>query len=442
MKTILFLNTIKSIFRNLFFSLAEKNQKRYILKKRNLIKEHYFKDCVGNKSELIKMLFYVSEYVPYYKTTISKTLLKKIENNFDYFYDIPIITKKDVTNSPDLFISDKFNKNELIQMKTGGSTGHSMYVYYDQVAADWSSATTRYCRARHESMWCNTQLHFACDFGDPKPPSSFDWRRLGKGLALNRYNIFTMSFDSESLDNYLESLNNSRVNMVHGHPSTMYQIAQHSLIKKKRVDKLFNIFESSGEVIYPYQSETIEKAFGCKIINRYGLAEVGIVAYQMNTNEPAMEIQTHLAYVESSNTRDPKDIIVTTLKNKAMPLIRYNTGDIGIFETLSNGRVGIKEIRGRIHDFIEIENKRIPTHALMDVFDHRLGGIHEWQIHRSKMNGSYKILIVPTQKIEKNKISEVIMKYLGIEIKFEIVTHDKLLRIGQREKFRHLIEVA
>lgn len=442
MSRVLLLNTLRSILRNPFFSMAEKHQKRRILEKFNVIKKNYYTHiATSRKNEILLTLEYAIKHVPYYSENIPLKLLKKIQNNFDYFNDVPILCKKDITDEPDSFISNRFDKNKLIRMKTGGSTGHSMFVYYDQDAADWSSATTLFCRAQYENFWRNTQLHFACNFGDSPTSLNFNYDKLGKNLALNRRNIFTMSFDGQSLNKYLESLDRYRVNIVHGHPSTMYQIAQYSIAKYGCVKKLFRIFESSGEVLFPYQAEVIKNAFGCMVVNRYGLAEAGIVAYQMKSDDTFMEIQSQLVYMESGTTDEQKNIILTTLKNKAMPLIRYDTGDLGIFKLLPNGSIGLKAVQGRIHDFVVLDNKKIPTHALMDVFDHRLDGIHEWQIQKSLKDGSYKILVVPMGEIERSKISEILTKHLGVQIKFDIVTQERLRRVGHACKFRHLIEV-
>lgn len=437
-----FLNFFKSRVRNIFFWMAEKHQNRNILIKRANIKKCTFNDDNINRDSVISTLEYSILHVPFYKKNLSKELLDKIKKDFQYFYDIPVIQKKDIINDPDSFISDEFDKTKLIQMKTGGSTGPSMFVYYDQEAADWSSATTLYCRNQYESWLNNAELHFACDFGDPPATKMFNWRHMGKQLALNRCNIFTLSFDESSLDRYLENLLLSQVNLVHGHPSTMYQIAQYSIRKYGDGKRAFRVFESSGEVIFPYQIEAIKKAFNCIIVNRYGLAEAGVVAYQMKSTDNAMTIQSHLVHMDfNAAIQGPQKIVITTLKNRAMPLIRYDTGDLGIFRS-NNNSYWLENIQGRVHDFLEIGEKNLSTHALMDIFDHRIGGILEWQIIQSIGDGSLKVLIVPIDlTLDSKRVSGMMRKYLGCQIPFEIVTHEQLIRVGVREKFRHLVKV-
>ena len=66
--------------------------------------------------------------------------------------------------------------------------------------------------------------------------------------------------------------------MMHGHPSVGYSLANE--LHKYELSLKINYFESSGETLFDYQKEAIERHFKCKLINRYGLAEAGIIAYQ------------------------------------------------------------------------------------------------------------------------------------------------------------------
>lgn len=439
----------RSLLRPAAFRLAEFNSNRVVTRKANCIRR-YYKSSSNRRNQidlrnLIAVLRYAVENVPYYSKVISRSLIEKIESDPAYYMDLPILTKDIVNELGVKLLSARFDIKNLKKMKTGGSTGPSAFFYYDQEAADWSSATTWYCRSHHESFYHNRQLHFACDFGETQLSPYRDLRALGEYLATNRVNIFTMDFDEEHVDYYLKQICDKRPNLVHGHPSTMYAIAKRASEKEGGNYKgLINYFESSGETLHHHQEELITRVFGCKVVNRYGLAEAGIVAYQTSISTPSMKLMSHLVYPDHFVTEGEHDFVFTTLRNFAMPLIRYNSQDIVLIRPDSLGAKNqfLDGVKGRIHDFVEIGTKRIPTHAVMDVLDHRVGGVHEFQLIKSRATGALVLRVVPaSESFDLALAQEKIAIYFGVPIPIELVPETGLIRTGFRNKFRHLVEV-
>jgi hypothetical protein len=72
----------------------------------------------------------------------------------------------------------------------------------------------------------HSELHFASRFPD-KFPLRDRLREHAKCFAMNRYNLFFSDFEPASLDAIWRRLRLIRPHLVHGHPSTMYQLALH-----------------------------------------------------------------------------------------------------------------------------------------------------------------------------------------------------------------------
>lgn len=439
----------RSLFRPAAFRLAEFKSGRVVARKINYIRKYYRSNSNRRSQidlqQMITMLRYAVENVPYYSKVISRSLIEKIASDPAYYMELPILTKDTVNELGIKLLSSSFDIKNLKKMKTGGSTGPSAFFYYDQEAADWSSATTWYCRSHHESFYHNRQLHFACDFGETQLSPYRDLRALGEYLATNRVNIFTMDFDEKQVDYYLKQLCDKRPNLVHGHPSTMYAIAKRASEQGYEDFRgLFNYFESSGETLHHHQHELITRVFGCKVVNRYGLAEAGIVAYQTSISTPSMKLMSHLVYPDHFGVKGEHDFVFTSLRNFAMPLIRYNSQDVVLIRPDSLGEKNqfLAGVKGRIHDFVEIGTKRIPTHAVMDVLDHRVGGVHEFQVIKSRATGAVVLRIVPaSESFDLALAKEKIASYFGDPIPIELVPESGLIRTGFRNKFRHLVEV-
>lgn len=439
----------RSLCRPIAFRLAEIRTSRTISEKIRYIRRYYQYNYEYRRRidslQLVAMINYAIENVPYYSKRIDRGLVEKISRDPRYYMDLPILTKDLVNEAGDQLVSSRFDVKNLKKMKTGGSTGPSAFFYYDNEAADWSSATTWHCRSHHEPFYHNRQLHFACDFGETQQSPYRDLRALGEYLATNRVNIFTMDFTEGQVAYYLQQLIEKRPNLVHGHPSTMYAIAKHASKQgHSNYEGLVNFFESSGETLYPHQEELIAKVFGCKVVNRYGLAEAGVVAYQTNTSTPSLKLMSHLVYPDNFMSEGEHEFVFTSLRNFAMPLIRYNSQDVIVvgseyFDAEDRFLTGVK---GRVHDFIAIGTKQIPTHAVMDVLDHRVGNIHEFQVIKSRATGSIVLRIVPaSESFDLPTAKEKLATYFGMPIGLEIVPESGLIRTGVRNKFRHLVEV-
>ncbi len=81
---------------------------------------------------------------------------------------------------------------------------------------------------------------------------------------------------------------------------------------------------------------TVEKVWRCKVYSHYGLSETGYGLAVQCEKQDAHHIRTPDFYVEIVDPLTGKvlpdgcvgEVVVTSLQNEAMPLIRYRTGDI------------------------------------------------------------------------------------------------------------------
>jgi phenylacetate-CoA ligase len=238
-----------------------------------------------------------------------------------------------------------------------------------------------------------------------------------------------------------------RPHLVHGHPSTMYQLALHVDAKLDRT-RAFRIFESSGELLKGHQRETISRVFQCDIVDRFGLAEVGIVAYQAGRRDPAMLVLDPMAwpeiaaaegaYVPSRENAKAGELVVTATKNRMMPLIRYRTGDLAVLSQTSRG-FEVKELVGRTHDVVEIAGRKLPTHYIQDVLD-RIGGIKEFQIEIRQRRPVFRL--VPDDGARLDDIRARIGRYWSGATDVEFISSSELQLLGGRRKFRHLVAAS
>lgn len=420
----------------ILYPLAERMEKRDIRTKLKSLYTYYAKPFSFREVEMKKALYeqvaYANEKVPYYRDLFKAvkfdptSLLKDVQ----YINEIPFLDKNIILEHGDRLLVEGFEKLRSYPCKTGGSTGKSVIIHYDQDASDWSAATTLYARNSCGNYRHKKELHLSSELPIERRGRD-QFRENMKCLSLNRTNVFYKTFDDESINQLLTEIKKAKSHLVHGHPSTMYTIAVAA--KKKNVHKkLFSIFESSGEFLPAKKAEFIQDVFGCKIINRYGLAEAGVIAYQMGNDPDELLLLDHMVFAESVLD----EVVITNLKNTMMPLLRYKTGDLGEVLHTQNGMV-LKNLRGRVHDSVTINGIVYLTHYIQDLLD-RFGGVSDFQIV-TKENEKPRLRIVMEENGSKENLEKEVHAIFQEHLPIEYIGAQDLRLVGRRHKFRYVV---
>ena len=94
-------------------------------------------------------------------------------------------------------------------------------------------------------------------------------------------------------------------------------------------------------------------------------------------------------------------------------------------------------IVGRIHDIVPINGIPHPTHHVMDVLDHRVDGIQEFQIDLRSIPPTLRIVPEPHASTEATHAK--IREFWGQGFDVQFVGVDDIVRVGRHQKFRHLV---
>jgi len=128
------------------------------------------------------------------------------------------------------------------------------------------------------------------------------------------------------------------------------------------------------------REQYIEEVFQCKVFNHYGSREVGPIASECSAHD-GLHIMMEHVLVEVINEKgepckpgEEGEIVVTSLSNYAMPLIRYKIGDIGIMQEYSPCSCGcnypkLQKVIGRTTDlFLNTKGEKIDGEYFTHLF--------------------------------------------------------------------------
>jgi phenylacetate-CoA ligase len=148
-------------------------------------------------------------------------------------------------------------------------------------------------------------------------------------------------------------------------------------------------FLTVSDRIDPQLRTLIQEVFGGRIIDRYSSEEFGYIALQCPVHDhlhvcsPSLVVEVVDEEGNACDVGVPGRVLVTSLHNFAMPLIRYDIGDIAEFgEPCDSGFNWpvLNQVNGRIRDSITLPNGEF---RLVTFFDSKMLGtrkLRDYQI--------------------------------------------------------------
>jgi phenylacetate-coenzyme A ligase PaaK-like adenylate-forming protein len=157
---------------------------------------------------------------------------------------------------------------------------------------------------------------------EPDPPYGFE-DRIGRQLVLS-----TRHLDERTAVDFAEAIARFGAVQLRAYPSAAYALAAALEGRRPRL-RLWSVITGS-EMLYPFQRAKIQAALGARVYSFYGMSER--VAFAAECEHGRMHVNPEYSIVEIVD-RDgrPTDgegfLVGTTLRNAAMPLLRYRLTD-------------------------------------------------------------------------------------------------------------------
>ncbi len=344
--------------------------------KGGIIRKHYYdiKDIMEsetlNNKQLELLLAHALNTVQFYKDF----------NNFKNICEFPVLTKNDYKENYDNFKSDLYLNKPLHKMSTSGSTGTPFTVlqnmnkrkrmfadliYFNEIAGQKLGEKYMYIK-----VW-------------PKKRSKIE------SIKQNEVTIDILHLNEEVLSSVQYILKKDKtINSILAYPST-YEILADYLLKKGDTPDMFNIKTvfSGAALLDKETKKKTSKVFDCPIIDRYANMENGLLAQTPSTygkfivNRASYYIELlKLESNESVETGGVGRIVVTDLYNFAMPIIRYDTGDLAVSDDNDrNSLKSFKNIQGRRVDMIYDTKGNPLTPHTWSVNMRKYSKLRQWQ---------------------------------------------------------------
>jgi phenylacetate-CoA ligase len=244
--------------------------------------------------------------------------------------------------------------------------------------------------------------------------------------------------NDENGKKYIERMIKKKTLFLRGYPSSIKSLAL--IVQKFNLEtpKLKAVLVAS-ERLSESDRKIIEDNFKTRVYNHYGLADICVMMGDCEKHEGLHNYEDygHLELLEQDGYADNiRKIIGTHLHNTAMPLIRYETGDLGEINEIEcscrRNFPTLKNILGRNDSVIRTtEGFEIPTVNFYTMFEYFLE-IKKWQIIQENITDiTVNVLTDNISDELENKIFQGMGKRLPDSIKIKVNWNSDLEKKGE-----------
>ena len=293
----------------------------------------------------------------------------------------PLLTKRTLQELAGELIADGFDRQRLPSSRTSGSTGEPTQTFFDE--RSWALCKFA-LKIRRTLAVAPPFFHRCLIVSEQAPDAAARYANSRPFTVGPAYRERVVSL-FEDLDVHRRVIREFRPDMLYGLPSYLLELARAYTLANEEPPTIRWVF-SSSEVLTPIARSRIEAAFHARVHDIYGCTEFKEVAWQCKHGR--YHINSESVLVETP--RLPGDahgrIVLTTLCNRAMPLLRFDTGDLGALATpgvkCPCGRClpQLEVISGREGDMMSLPSgRRISPYALTTILE-TMPGLHQYRI--------------------------------------------------------------
>jgi phenylacetate-CoA ligase len=398
--------TYKRIFQKIIFPLAELISGTTILKKQAFLEKSQYwseKEIEDYQNKRLRQLIiHAYNNVKYYRKLFDSLGIKPsdIKTKKD-LKKLPILTKKIIQKNHD-DLRANYTKKSFATF-TSGSTGSPTKFF--QTKEDFSWIWAAHFR---KWVWAN------CEIGDKYVKISLNNTRVKlskkiQDMLFRCMYIYAIKMDNNSVQEYIEKIRSYNPDLIYGYSSALTIFAEY--MKKNNISLKIKAVITTGDNLMPKSRKMIEEVFKCKVYDEYGCGGEGLLIASQ-CDEQAYHINDELMITEIISN----NIIVTSLNNYEMPLIRYAPDDLvtrGKKCVCGRNLRTLKSIDGRSKDIvITPKGGKLLVHFFTVLFEH-MKGISQFKIIQKEKNGIIIKLVITevyNKKIDEEKIKREIHK--------------------------------
>ena len=281
---------------------------------------------------------------------------------------LPILTREDL-RLPRGLIDRRLDPSRLIAATTSGSTGRRTTVWFDRPGAFMAKVLLK-ARAR---LTCGVRPWHRIALFQEEPYA-------GRSAERGRIRSFSIHLPAPEL---LPAVTRFAPDVLYGFPGHLALLGEAAAGALRP-----RLVLTSGELLDAHLRRRLAAAFAAPVLDVYGCTEAKEIAFQCREHG-GYHVNSDWLHLEAIGADDPSGampgtLVVTSLYNYGMPLIRYAMGDTGeiLADPCACGR-GLTLMRptsGRLVDYFRLGGgQRVAPYSMTCAIE-GVAGMRQYQI--------------------------------------------------------------
>ncbi|PCJ22734.1 MAG: hypothetical protein COA96_13610 [SAR86 cluster bacterium] len=408
----------------------------------------------GQLQQLKNLLSYVILHSPYYKNQFSDLDVNSLD--LALFTKLPVLSRSSLqanNDSIDCTVVPAAH-GKVTESMTSGSTGAPVELRATGLTATiWNAINMReHIWHKRDATQTSASIRWSANQTGMAPEGTHfnDWGSpINQFYQTGRSHYLNSGSDISAQIKWLQQLQPS---YLMTHPSNLRALIDESLRRDIELPP-FKEVRCVGENVTAQLRQTVRSQLNSSLVDFYSSEETGYVALQC----PLLDhyhVQSESVIVEivrddgsACNLHEPGRILITSLRNYATPLIRYEIGDYGEFgEPCDCGRglPVLSRINGRVRNMLHLPsgNKSWPNFGFRKMME--ITPLRQFQVVQHELE-KIELKLVVDEKLspqQEAQVKKILCDNLGYPFTVNISYHSFLARSsgGKFEDFISLIE--
>lgn len=373
---------------------------------------------IKQKTSLYKLLVFIKDHNAYFADLLNNTVIT-IDNSKEVLEGLPLLDKVQIRENSKHVYSDFVTENYKSWQNTGGSTGEPL-----NFPVGYGTMISPHLEDMHQHILYNKMGYkyndVICSIDGSRVPTKLQsrnifWIKNTLNFPYGLYSYSTMYLNDHTVKYYISHINKIKPSFLRGYPSGIKLLCQLVESLNLSIDFKLKGCYLTSENFDESTADYISTILDCDVWGQYGHSEASVFAYKKPHSQNyyclplygyTEVLDEHGNHVEKGNLGE---IVVTGFSNRAMPFVRYKTGDLAVYGGVnSKGETILEKLLGRSNDFIfDSRGEKIFLVGL--IFGghlHAFNHIRSWQfIQKSK--GYLDIVIVKDISFEQPDEDEI-----------------------------------
>ena len=413
------------------------------------------------QQQLKKSLKHAVDKSPYYKETIGHLIARDAPLS-----EFPILTKRALMENFDRIVTDpRLNRKNVEQHVDGPRAGESLFGEHRTIATGGTSGE-RGVFVFSQKAWLSVManvVRFQKIIGTLPNTRMIG---IGAASAIHVSNRFYAEFRASrpdtpvldvtmAIDTIVEALNKYQPEAITTYPSFMRVLAEEQSSGRLKIMPRF--FRSAAEALTPEVRTIVQNTWNALVYNGYSSTEVGAMGQEC-LHQSGIHLAEDLSVYEIadennkilSEGRFGSKLLITTLTNPTLPLVRYELTDVAIWAvgqcTCGLPTARLASLEGRreeILHFARVGGGTVDIHAIrLHSPLIGMGGLRQFQLIQipegleiaiSVQSGQDVVLL--QQKTEQS--IRAILEKLGVaQLLVVVKVVDEIARVGTGAKMK------